>query len=164
LRRGRGALNSHEFSYGPQARSAPPANRVVRPPPLNPARRPCHYRTGTSHSRTVLSQPPVASVLPSGLNATACTADVPPSTAATAPPSGPTATHRTPPAPPARVAYSLPAGTSQSWTALSPPAEASVLPSGLNARPLTSSACPARVARSFPVATSHNRTTLSPPA
>src|SRR4051794_25806480 len=79
-----------------------------------------------SHSLIVSSKLPEASVLPSGLYATAHTQSVWPS----------------------RVARSLPVATSHSLIVLSLLPEASVLPSWLYAREYTVSACPLSVSRS----------------
>src|SRR5262245_26298035 len=94
----------------------------------------------TSHSLTVWSWLPEASVLPSGLYAT----------------------ERTQPVCPLRVACSSPVAASHSLTVWSSLPEASVLPSGLYATDRTQPVCPLRVARSLPVVTSHSLTVLSP--
>src|SRR5436305_204338 len=82
-----------------------------------------------SQSRTLLSSPPDARSLPSGLNAKENTQSVWP----------------------LRTAVSLPVATSHTRTTLSPPAEASSFPSGLTVRDLTLPVCPtvSRVASSL---------------
>jgi len=79
-----------------------------------------------SHTFTVLSQPPVASCFPSGLQATLYTESLWPR----------------------RVSNSLPVSTSHTFALASPLPVASRLPSGLQATVLTQSLWPARVSNS----------------
>src|SRR5438105_14368218 len=99
----------------------PLRKEVIRVVPL--AHLSAFLAAGTSHS--LISTPPVASVLPSGLYTTDWKEDVCPW----------------------RVAVFLPVATSQSLRVSSQLAEASVLPSGLNTTECTTYVCPLRVAR-----------------
>src|ERR1700722_17735084 len=107
---------------------------MVRPPPF------AHLPVCTSHSLTVSSMLPEASVLPSGLYAT----------------------DHTKPLCPLRVARSLPVFTSHNLIVLSLP-EANVLPSQLKATDHAILVCPLRVASSLPASTSHSLIVSSKP-
>ena len=128
----------------------------------------------------MLSQLALASVSPSGLNATPVTASVCPvrvalgrpvtashshpvllsSPLANIVPSGLNATLVTTPVCPVRVVLCCPVSASHSCTVRSFPV-ASVSPSGLNATPSTWVVCAVRVTLCCPVRTSHNRTVSS---
>ena len=133
-----------------------------------------------SHRRMVLSQLPLASVSPSGLNATLRTVAVCPVRSACAPPCRIPETDGLIPTPrrerpaigtecnaltlsvcPVSVRLCVPDAVSQRRMVLSPLPDARVRPSGLNAMLLTLSVCPVSVCLCVPDAASQRRMVVS---